>query len=186
MKPASNLKCASAFRWNLFSAFIYNLKGNFPMKYSVILITILLYLAHLPVSFSHGSGGSTFSSRSPNTHTPQEEQVEKIKPASERMVFTLKIHENVATLQIDDNSNKPMDTSIASATVVVTGDTQPGMFKMMPAKQGYIKGTIPMAISSTTKFEVTLRMPGERPINISFIPKQGSKSINIRQQASHH
>lgn len=154
------------------------------MKYTIILTMLTFYLDHLPISYSHGMGSSTTSYVKKKKAVNNEED-KKSKTISERMKFILDAHENVIKLWVRNKLNQPIDISLASATVIVTGEGQPAMFSMQSKEEGYITSSIiPITISSTTKFEITLRMPGERPVNITFMPDKSTQPISVSQQKS--
>jgi len=153
------------------------------MKYTIILTMLSFYLGHLPISYSHGMGGST-TSYVKKKKTSSNEEDKKSKTISDRMNFILDAHENIIKLWVRNKLNQPIDISLASASVVVTGEGQPVMFSMQSKEEGYITSSIPITISSTTKLEITLRMPGERPVNITFMPDQSTQPIHVSQQKS--
>ena len=153
------------------------------MKCKVLLLTIF-YFTHFTTAFAHGVGGGTYNSHASKKHTTTTSPVKTMKLITERMMFTLETKENIAKLWINNSLNQPMDTSLTSATVLVSDDSQTTLFKMMPTEQGHIMGAIPVNVSSNTKFDVILRIQGERPINISFIPGQSSQPTNVSQKES--
>jgi len=157
------------------------LKSKMTIKYSMILTILIFHFSYLPISFSHGMGGSTKSNINKKKMTYNKED-NKGKTISDRMNFRLDIHGNTLKLLVRNRSNQPIDTSLASATVVVTGDGLAAMYNMQSKEEGYIISSIPITVSKNTKFQVTLRMPGERPINITFISAQSAKPISVSQQ----
>ena len=151
------------------------------MKYTIILATLSFYLSYQPISFSHGMGGYTKSYVNKNKITHNKQNKEN-KAVSDRMSFILDTHKKIIKLWVHNKLNQPIDISAASATVVVSGEGKPAMYSMQSKEDGYITSTIPVTISKNTKFEITLRMPGERPINISFMPDISTEPISISQQ----
>lgn len=152
-----------------------------------IFLAIFFSFTYVTLVFSHGVGGGTFSSTEPKKYkkpTPDSSK-KRIKSITERLTFSLKTEKNIAKLWIKTDMNKPADTSLASATVIVHDAGSPVLFKMLPTNEGYIIGTIPVKMTNTTKFDVVLRMPGGRPINLSFTPGQKDKPMNVSQQANH-
>ncbi len=150
-------------------------------------LVIFLSLSYVTLVFSHGVGGGSLSTTEPKKYkkpTP-DSSVNRIKPFAERFTFSLEIDKNTAKLWIITDLNNPADTSLASATVIIHDAGSPVLFKMMPTEEGHIIGTIPVKMTNNTKFHVVLRMPGGRPINLSFTPGQSDKPTNVSQQASH-
>jgi len=146
-----------------------------------LIIMTILSLTQLPSAFSHGMGSSS-SGYEIKKDANKDKHDKNIKSISDRISFTLEYQDNLITLRARDDLKQVMDISLSSATVIISGEGAPFMLNMQPAQEGAIASRMPTAISKNTKLEITLRLPGEWPINISFSPMQSINPIRVQQQ----
>jgi len=149
--------------------------------YIQLQIVAIVSLSQLSNTYSHGMGGSTLGYDLKN-NTNKYKHDKKIESISERLSFTLEYQDNSVTLRARDDLKQVMDISLSSATVIISGEGDPSMLSMQPAQEGALASRMPTTISKDTKLEITLRLPGERPINISFSPMQSINPIRVQQQ----
>ena len=143
-----------------------------------ILLMTIISLIQLPSALSHGTGGSTLGydlKKDSNKYKHDN----KIKSIAERISFTLDYQDNFITLRAQDDLKQVMDISLSSATVIISGEGAPSMLSMEPALEGAIASRISTGISKDTKLEITLRLPGEWPINIFFPQCKASTSFEF-------
>jgi len=148
------------------------------MKYKLLLSAIISILYATTVQ-SHGLGGGSYSYK--KDEKKDINQSKPTKPISERMSFSLEITDDTAKVWITNHSNQPIDTSLAEASIIISGSGHPGVVKMMPTDEGHVIGAIPTTITGTTKFDVILRIPGEWPINLVFFPARSAFPTKIIQ-----
>lgn len=153
------------------------------IRYIQLQIVAIISFSQLTNSFSHGMGGSTLGYDLKN-NTNKYKHDKKIESISERISFTLEHQDNSVTLRARDDLSRVVDISLSSATVFISGGSEPSMLSMQAGQEGTMTSKIPSVISKDTKIEITLRLPGEWPINISFSPMQSIKPIRVQQQKS--
>ena len=145
------------------------------MQYKIIILLICLYPAS---SLSHGVSGGSFSYEKKNTM----EAVEQGPHVKDRFNFLLKIKKDNARLWVSSKVNEAIDSGLITAMVVVSDIGKPFYFTMEPTDKGYVHGTIPNALSGNAKLSITLRLPGELPIELLFEPMKKETPIQIVQQ----
>jgi len=153
------------------------------IRYIQLQIVAIISFSQLTNSFSHGMGGSLLGYEIKKDVNKYKDN-KKIKSISERLSFTLKYQDNLIILRARDSLNQVMDISLSSATAFISGDREPSMLIMNPGQEGNMTSKIPSAISNNTKIAITLRLPGEWPIKILFLPMQSIKPIRVKQQKS--
>ncbi len=140
------------------------------MKYFAFLPFFMVFLISSPV-FAHETGASVQQNR-----VPEPAAVEK------RFQLALTLVGNEVRLAVKKFDGSPVEIGISSATVfVVTGNKQT-WFRLDPNEdEDILAGTGEFISDKNTKFEVTLHLPGEKPINASFTPAVSKAPTAMRQ-----
>lgn len=145
------------------------------MRFFTLLCCFAAIIVSSPV-FAHGSGSSAGMSVKKQKKVP----VSVVAKKNFQLALTLEGSEVMLTVKNSDGS--AVDVGIASATVFVDTGEKHSWFKLDPSdNEEILKGDCEFIPDENTKFEVTLRLPGERPINASFMPAVSKAPTAMKQ-----
>jgi len=133
---------------------------------------VLALIAVNGAVFAHGPGGGmqsdeNFGSRAkPRADDPFSNPVVKdTLPQISMSVVEQTIH-----LNITDSNGKPMDLDLAEANAFVSSGGTTSIVHLMPVGGNVLSGKGNFVASPDMRVDVTLRLPGRRPINKGFYP----------------
>lgn len=142
-------------------------------------VTTVILILLIPLSvYSHGTGGGNISIKLPDEK--KHDRINKM-PVSEKLIFRLEIKEKSVKLWIKDKNGQPVDTGLASANVVRSDNGKVSFFSMGPSENGFISGSLSSKLSGSEKLDIILRMPGERPFNLTFKPNTSQQPVKMSQ-----
>ena len=139
------------------------------MKHFAFLFFFMVFIVSSP-AFAHGTGAPVQQNRE-----PEPAAVEK------RFQLALTLVGNEVRLAVKNIDGSPVEIGISSATVFVVTEKKT-WFRLDPNEdEEILTGTGEFISGKNTKFEVTLHLPGEKPINASFTPAVSKAPTTMRQ-----
>ena len=139
------------------------------MKHFAFLFFFMVFIVSFPV-FAHDTSASIQQNR-------------ELEPVAveKRFQLALTLVGNEVRLAVKNIDGSPVEIGISSATVFVVTEKKT-WFRLDPNEdEEILTGTGEFISGKNTKFEVTLHLPGEKPINASFTPAVSKAPTTMRQ-----
>jgi hypothetical protein len=137
------------------------------------LLFILLLLSGMPgILLAHGpgGGGQSYEADAPQLKLGIKDPFSNLQVSSSKPGISMSVDGQNISLLITDEYGESVNTDLAEAKVFITSGGKTSWLRLIPAGGNRLSGEGDFIHSPGMRADVTLRLPGEKPINQDFYP----------------
>jgi hypothetical protein len=142
------------------------------MKQAKLLFRFCLAFAIPGVALAHGpgGGGQSYEADAPRIKLGSEDPFSNLPVSQSRSGIKMSVEGQSISLHITDEYGEPVNTDLAEAKVFITSGGKTSWLRLIPAGGNTLSGEGEFISSPEMRADVTLRLPGKKPVNQEFYP----------------